>query len=288
MHTRSYLRDKYGEGYLSIIDNDLAISWRPLPIGEYINYESLLQNGEIHSSVLEDEIFQKCVTNKSILQNMDVLPAGTIPIVVQNIMEVSGPLSIQHFNDLLANCRVKAQEPLHHLVPLIIRAFPGYKPEDVYAMPFETFMFRLAQAESLLLQLGVIKEPIALLDPNEQSKRKRSVPSNIPGDLKAAWDRQYKADSALEKKPPESKKPKESSANPTKGTEFKSVTIDSTTSPIFKTGDPVIHKTLNKDRVETEQAMNSEDDDGTRAKMILEAQQLYEPLISKLPYYTKK
>jgi len=42
------------------------------------------------------------------------------------------------------------QDPEHFMVMTICRAFPAYKPEDLYSMKFLDFMLRYKQAERML------------------------------------------------------------------------------------------------------------------------------------------
>lgn len=179
----SSLRARLGPGHYTILD-DLIISWNPLSIADFFIYEEAFRAGWIASSVLEDEIFRKCVSDKEFVRNLDYLPAGTVSTVVQNILLYSGPASIDEFNDLLEHNRNLASTPVHQMAPLIVRAFPSYTLEAVYSMPYEQFIFRLAQAEQFLLKLGIIEDPISLVVPKQQ----KSKPKISPQELKTFWD----------------------------------------------------------------------------------------------------
>lgn len=183
------LRSEQGEGYYTVINDDIIIPWKPLSIGDFIKYEILFQEGSVIQSVLEDEIFHKCVTDNNYIKDINFLPAGIISIVVQNIFEYSGPPSTDVFNNYLDINRELASTSFHSMVPIIVRAFPAYKLEEIYEMPYEIFMLRLAQAESLLLRFGVIKDPLYLKDPNEQPKKKQSkISTEDMRNIKARWE----------------------------------------------------------------------------------------------------
>ncbi len=157
------LRELYGDVYVSDTPDGLVIPWRPLSIGEYFEYENKFSIGVIAPSVLEDEIFRKCVADKVIAENLDRLKAGTVTTVVANIMKESGPVSALEIEQALEVGRQRANQVIHKLVTLICRAFPGYKPDDLYALPFDVFMLRLAQAEDKLIAQGTLQEPISMI-----------------------------------------------------------------------------------------------------------------------------
>lgn len=280
MLTKSSLRNEYGKGYLTAIDN-YKIAWKPLSIEDFFYYQNLINTSDIIPAVIEDEIFKKCVLSKDYRKEIDTLPFGVINTVVQNIMEHSGPLSIDHFNNHLDNQRVIAQEPLHYLVTLVVRAFPAYKPEDIYAMDFDIFMLRVAQAESLLLLLGILTEPIALTDgteaPPEKPKRQP------PPELRAIWEKQQKdQEKKQQAKQEPTKKPKDPTKKPLPSTFTKPED-----SPVLKAKKPAI-KDLNTERLSIEQSAGSEDESGERARMVKEAMKLFGPVMQHMDFYKKK
>jgi hypothetical protein len=286
LESKSSLRNKYGKGFLSIVDNH-TIKWNPLSIEDFFYYEALSSDPQNLSIVLEDEIFKKCVTDKYYLDNINILPAGLVSAVVQNIMEHSGPLSIDHFNDLLNQKRQEATQPLNHLATLIIRAFPGYVPEDIYAMSFDTFMLRLAQAESLLMTLKIISEPISLVDTTKQEEPKPKKNKLTKEQLQAILDKKNKPT----EKPVVSPNVKKDNSHwepatwgkPNTSAEKSPIFNKDTKHPKYKNlGD------LNRDRISQEQAAGSADESAERAKMVKDAQVLYKDLIAKLPFYNKK
>ena len=77
---------------------------------------------------------------------------------------------------------------LHNLVDIICMAYP-YKPEEVYAMQYETLMLRAAQAEEKLMTLGVIKESIDMKDMTKvKQKRDRKFASSATQNVKPSMD----------------------------------------------------------------------------------------------------
>lgn len=251
MTIQSTMRSKHGACHCTIID-DLVITWKPLSIGDFFRFEDEFKSGRIAPSVIEDEIFRLCVTDREYVKDLDHLPAGTIDIVVQNILTYSGPGTIDEFNTFLDYNRELVQTPIHYLAPLILRAFPSYKLEDIYAMPYELFMLRLAQAEMFLLPMKIITEPILLTDGKPKKKKEKLSTETLRSIIE------------------EQNKPKK------------------VPSPIFDKGKVKVHKDLDSQRVQTEQAVGSQEENLERAKMIAEAANIYKETLSKLDHYKKK
>lgn len=192
MHEIFDARRKYGGVYATILPDGLTVPWHPLSMGDYLKFGQDYQRGIIPNSLIEDEIFRKCVTDKTIVSQMSFLKAGTITTVVSNIWQYSGPVGINEFNtdlemarDILFNSETKA---IHELVQMISMAFP-YKPEEIYAMDYETFMFRLAQSEKKLIDLKIIEQPISMDSP-ERDKRVQKKVERPRIDAKQLYDEQ--------------------------------------------------------------------------------------------------
>lgn len=242
------LRSEHGDGYYTIISDDIIIPWKPLSIGEFIKYETLFNEGVVNTSVLEDEVFRKCVTDPNYVRDINFLNAGIIGIVVQNIFSYSGPSSIDDFNNTLNINRQISDIPFHFMAPLVVRAFPSYKLEDVYAMPYEVFMLRLAQAESLLMRFGVIKDHLVLKD-NEPPKKKPKLSQEDLRTVKEKWE---KGQIPVQKNLDDIRMKDEQAS-----------------------GMHVIGDESELEKIE-------------RARMIKEAQAMYKDIIPKLPHYKEK
>jgi hypothetical protein len=198
MSLRKIFEARFDSGphsYVTTISEDLQISWRPLSIGEYIYYADLTVSKAIPPAVIEDEIFRKCVTNESVLRQMDFFPAGIISTVAQNIWMCSGPREKESVNEDLNAARFLVDEGpsavLHNFVDTIIKAFPAYTHEQVYSMDYETLVIRVVQAEKRLLTLGLMNEPIHVFSKEEleEVNKKRQRPAV---DAKALYDQQQR------------------------------------------------------------------------------------------------
>jgi hypothetical protein len=185
------VRQKYGGVYVTAFDDGLIVPWRPLDLGSFIKYTSDFTNPIIPFSCIEDEIFKRCVVDNTLVRQLPFLKAGIISTVVQNIWQLSGPSSIEGFNEDLAIARSIINgdlRSLHNLVDIICMAYP-YKPEEVYAMEYETLMLRAVQAEEKLMTLGIIKESIDMKDMTKiKQKRDRRFADSATQDIRPSLD----------------------------------------------------------------------------------------------------
>lgn len=160
-----YLREEYGDVFVTQLPSGQTIPWRPLSMGEFIEYQDSLRAGVHPVAYLENEIFKKCVLDKAIIQGFKQLKAGIISTVVANIISESGPTTVDELNQVLNFNRNAAGKVLNDLVIFVCQAFPAYKPEDVYAMDYPTLMLRVAMSERKMLQTGFITEPLHFENP---------------------------------------------------------------------------------------------------------------------------
>ena len=184
------LREKYDSCYLSEAPDGLLIPWKPLSVGDFLKYRDIFREKLFAPSIIETEIFCKCVLDKILVKNIDKQKAGTITFVVAGILEASGPVSLNEFNNRLNYSRqLCASSPLHSAVSIIMQAFPGCGPEYLYSLDYETLMIRLAQAEERLLKLNILSEPIVLEDKSQpiETKKKSKISNE---DLKRLYEEQ--------------------------------------------------------------------------------------------------
>jgi len=197
-------RKKYGGGYLTVFPHGLVVPWKTLCLADYIFYTREITNHSVQLVFLEDEIFSKTVLDASLVRQINFLPAGIVSTVVQNIVQHSGPNGIDSFNEDLERMRVEILEgpsaALHDLVSLITNAFP-YKPEEIYAMDYETFLLRVVQAEKKLIVAGVIKEPVQLLSKGEDSQKRRPRNQMDAQRIKEAFDKQIRKSPEPQERP---------------------------------------------------------------------------------------
>lgn len=174
----SYIRQRYGEGYVTVLPDGLQIPWRPLSVGDYLSYQQLIENKTYPIGYIHNEIFKKCVLDKHAVNNLDKTKAGIITAVATSILEHSGPRSMDELDGLLNYGRHKAQHILNQIVVNICWAFPAYSPDDIYKMDYYTLLDRLALAEFKLAKMGLISDMLSFRDPNKEENPE--VPKKKP------------------------------------------------------------------------------------------------------------
>ncbi len=159
-------RKRYGSNWLTSFGN-FDIPWRQLTLQEYLDYNNLFATGQLNTSDIEDEIFNKIVLEDLYRDNIDILPAGVVTSIVAQTLEVSGTLLPERIQEDLNLARAQVQDFVSSAVLLICSVFPAYKPEDIFNLNWETFMKRLALAEKRLLELKVLGEPLTVYSSTE-------------------------------------------------------------------------------------------------------------------------
>jgi hypothetical protein len=274
------IRQQFGGVFTTHFPEGLSIPWKPLSLKDYLSYLTDYSRGIIPSSILENEIFKKSVLDDNIISKLPHLKAGIVTTVVQNIWQYSGPTGIEAFNKDLEEARNKLFEDsskiIHELVQLITMAYP-YKPEEVYSMDYETFMFRLAMSEKKLLDMGIIKEPISMTVQSDKSPPSTKAPPKPQVDAKRLWEDQQ----AKQKKVQVESKETKSSPTPStavKGKWFKE-------SPVLETA-PTHGINFDLEGKETDvfglTGHEKADAHLSRAKLIKDSQTIYKDLLKKL------
>jgi len=196
------VRQQYGGVYVTVFPDGLTVPWKPLPLNEYIQYIYEYQRAIIPPAILEDEIFKKCVVDQTTIRHMPFLKAGIVTTVVRNIWEHSGPSNIDELNNDINRARAQLVAPdvklFHELVMFVLNVFP-YKPEEVYAMDYDTFMSRVVMAERKLLEAGAMKQPLIFENLEEKKQRRKRVEQHAKDaaeqmpkkvDARALWNEQ--------------------------------------------------------------------------------------------------
>jgi len=160
-------RRKFGNNWLTSFE-DLEIPWRQLTLQEFLDYTDLFNSGLYTEVEVEDEIFSAAVLDPIYVENIDILPAGTISVVVSQILQVSGPDTIEAINRDLNIARQEVGNFLSSLIPLICIVFPAYKPEDLFKLSYQELLKRAAMAEPRLLALRIINEPFSAIMPGQE------------------------------------------------------------------------------------------------------------------------
>lgn len=268
--------------YFTEINKNLIIPWKPLSITDFIYYSELTLSKAIPPSVIEDEIFRKCVLDETIIRQAEFLPAGIVTTVVHAIWSCSGPKDQFSINEDLEAGRLVISagtgSVLHEFVDIITKAFPAYTHEQVYEMNYETLIIRTAQAEKRLMSLGLVQEPIKILSKEELEQQKKQPKRKI--DAKKLYEQQFNKQQSIPQKPlkpPPKNKEKV-------GKWWK-------TSPVLET--PIQDKeqiNFKEENLETSFAMGWDQIDliEKQRKMVEEARKTYASLIKELEKRKKK
>lgn len=154
------------------------IPFRLLTWERYSAYWELLLKGHVVPAIIEQEIFNECVLDYDYIANSGNLRAGIVGTIAAVILQMSGPNNPSLFNAAIDSCRQHIDTIDSQIVMVICRAFPAYKPEDIEQMTWNKVLFRLAQAERILMSKNPpeLAEPIRVLSPEEikESQRKKS------------------------------------------------------------------------------------------------------------------
>lgn len=154
---------KYSDLYRLKFEDDTEVVFRLLSFKEYEHFNSLYLQGLIDSK--DESIFDRCVINLAIPKVPgEELRAGVKHTVINVILQMSGPNTLEDWQFQIENSRSELQHIITQVEMIICKAFPAYKPEDIWNMSWQTMMHRFAQAEAMLLQTGVLKEQIQILD----------------------------------------------------------------------------------------------------------------------------
>lgn len=176
MNETSKVRREFGNVYVTIFP-DMVVPWKPLSIGDFIEYSESVDRGLIPLSILDDEIFKKCVVDKTLIRQFDYLPAGIVTTTVYCILQFSGPQ--QSIDDDLSVARNLIHSPVYsqfsQLINLITMVYQ-YTPSQLMDMRYEEFLKILALAEEKALQLGILSAPI---QKPEKKKRRKFVKSPV-------------------------------------------------------------------------------------------------------------
>ena len=202
MH-QAFHRERHGQVFLTILSDGQEIPWRPLTIGEFIEYDKLLKGNTYPQAYIENEIFIKCVKNKALIELIDELPAGTISQVTETILQYSGPSSLEELQYFLDFNRTQVQGVLQQIISYISQAFPAYRPEDIYKMDYHLLMTRFAEAENKLMRLGMIATPISFtpIEPLEAQKSKPPEKKKTDDLLQKFYEQEGIKDPKLKKSP---------------------------------------------------------------------------------------
>lgn len=178
MNTYLDAKCKYKHLYKFYAASGDEIVYRLLTWQEYLAYTGAIDSGFTVSSDIEEEIFKKCVINDIYTDCMDHLLAGDVLTIVSLILTQSGPQNIDEIDVSLDEKREAVHSLNNQIISLICQAFPGYTPDTIEQMDWETIMERLALAESILISQNILQEPIQISGKKKIKNSKQALDFN--------------------------------------------------------------------------------------------------------------
>jgi len=145
------------------------LSWKEYEYFHYMYGQNLIDQQD-------ESLFDQCVLDIKHNPDRDKLRAGVVHTVTNIILSLSGPKSIENWQEALESARKDSVPTLLSQIEMVIcRAFPAYKPDDIWNMGWPMIINRLAQAEQLLLQTKQIDKPLRFTGKNKNDAIKDLV-----------------------------------------------------------------------------------------------------------------
>jgi hypothetical protein len=143
----SDLRKKWKNLFI-IETQDGLIIFRPSNKGEFLEFTDLYNSiGEL----VEDIIFEKCVIYPRFSKDdIGNLHAGTVSIVAESVIDISGFSNEDIFLTLLDSNRKEMENVDNQILAIILKAFPYLTIEDINKFDIQQYTYRLALAEAIL------------------------------------------------------------------------------------------------------------------------------------------
>lgn len=173
MKTPADLRERYGEIFVLELSDGQQVPFKLLSLKDYFSYSKAIEAGLIPKSILENEIFEKCVLDNVLVNSIHNQKAGTPTVVADTILQYSAPRSIEEFQYFLNYNRNIVSNVLYQVINIICLGFNSYTPDDILSKDIYEILFLLALAERKLLETGALSEPLDFSGGERQPKQKK-------------------------------------------------------------------------------------------------------------------
>ena len=173
MKTPSDLRERYGQSFVVELPDGQQVPFKLLSLKDYLSYNQSIDASIVPQSILENEIFEKCVLDSVLIDNIYRQKAGTPTVVADTILRYSAPRSLEELSYFINYNRHLANNVLYQIVNIICLGFNGYTPDDILDKDIQEIMFLFAMAERKLLETGMIQEPFDFSGGAQEQKPKR-------------------------------------------------------------------------------------------------------------------
>ena len=167
-------KKQFGNLYQVEFADKTSVVFRLLIWKEYEHYHYLYSQNRLDQT--DESLFNLCLVELRSPLPIDKLRAGVIYTITNIIFSLSGPKSIDSWQSALEDARKYEVVSLYSQIEMMIcKAFPAYKPEDIWDMGWPTIMNRLAQAEVILLQTREIEKPLKFATSTPATNKKELV-----------------------------------------------------------------------------------------------------------------
>lgn len=173
MKTPADLRERYGEIFVLELPDGQQVPFKLLSLKDYFSYSKAIEADLIPKSILENEIFEKCVLDNVLINSIHNQKAGTPTVVADTILQYSVPRSIEEFQYFLNYNRNIVSNVLYQVINIICLGFSSYTPDDILNKDIYEILFLLALAERKLLETGALSEPLDFSGGERQPKQKK-------------------------------------------------------------------------------------------------------------------
>lgn len=154
------LRERYGPVFILELPDGLVVPFSLLSLSDYFSYSKAITADIVPKSILENEIFIKCVKDEVLVENIYKQKAGTPTVVADTILSYSAPQSVSELEYFLNANREVVSSALYQIVNIICLAFSGYTPDDILSKDIHEIMMLLALSERKMLETGTLTEPL--------------------------------------------------------------------------------------------------------------------------------
>jgi hypothetical protein len=190
LKTPADLRELYGEIFVLELPDGQQVPFRLLSLADYFSYSKVIASNIIPKSIIENEIFEKCVVDNVLVKTIHQQKAGTPTVVADTILQYSAPNSSEELSYFINHNRNIVDNILYQIVYYICLGFNGYTPDDILSKNIHEIIFLLALAERKLLETGVLSEPLNFSADDNKGKKRRKKPKVDVSKLRDAYNQQ--------------------------------------------------------------------------------------------------
>jgi hypothetical protein len=173
------LKNKYGKLYSVVIKN-IDFIFRELTFKEYNTILYHQQYEDLSSADIEDLIISCAVVEPKDF-NLAKIPAGTVSILAQEILDLSGFFSPKIAKSILEEKRIESNEVKNLMKAFVLATITSYTPEDLEDMTFSELAQHVALSEKVIeirqAMNGVQYSGVSLelVDPEEEEQKAKQT-----------------------------------------------------------------------------------------------------------------